>query len=47
MTIQAMARGVGGMKKAREPEWELAIDPDTVRHFIIKARAISDAINDD
>ncbi len=30
-----------------EREWELAIDPDTVRVFILKARAISAAINDD
>lgn len=31
----------------KEPDWELAIDPDTVRIFILKARAISAAINDD
>ncbi len=30
-----------------EIEWDLAIDPDTVRLFVLKARAISAAINDD
>ena len=30
-----------------EKEWELAIDPDTVRLFALKARAISAAIADD
>jgi hypothetical protein len=28
-------------------EWELAIDPDTVRLFALKARAISAAVNED
>ncbi|MEX0346009.1 MAG: DUF3775 domain-containing protein [Rhizobiaceae bacterium] len=31
----------------REKEWELTIDPETVRLFILKARAISAAVNDD
>jgi hypothetical protein len=30
-----------------EPEWELAIGPDTVRNFILKARAIGAALRDD
>lgn len=30
-----------------EREWELAIDPDTVRLLALKARAISAALNDD
>jgi len=30
-----------------EREWELAIDPDTVRLFALKARAISAAVNED
>lgn len=35
------------MKTAKEKEWELSIGPDTVRFFILKARAISAALNDD
>jgi hypothetical protein len=35
------------MKKARENEWSLALDPDTIRIFVLKARAISAAINMD
>jgi hypothetical protein len=35
------------MKKAQEREWSLALDPDTIRIFILKARAISAALNDD
>lgn len=31
----------------RERDWELAIGPDTVRLFILKARAISAGMNDD
>jgi len=31
----------------KENEWELAIDPDTVRLFVLKARAISAAVSDD
>jgi len=30
-----------------EKEWELTIDPDTVRLFILKAKAIGAAMNDD
>jgi hypothetical protein len=30
-----------------EPEWELAIGPDTVRNFILKARAIGADLRDD
>jgi uncharacterized protein DUF3775 len=30
-----------------EPEWELAIGPDTVRDFVLKARAISAELPDD
>lgn len=35
------------MGLTREREWELAIDPDTVRVFVLKARAISAALNDE
>lgn len=35
------------MSIPREVEWELTIDPDTVRLYVLKARAISAAINDD
>ena len=35
------------MQKRLEKEWDLAIDPDTVRFFILKAKAISAAVNDD
>ncbi len=28
-----------------EKEWELSIDPDTVRLFILKAKALSAAVN--
>lgn len=35
------------VQKRRNEEWELNIDPDTVRFFILKARAISAAVNDD
>jgi hypothetical protein len=35
------------MRKDREKEWSLSIDPDTIRIFILKARAISAALNDD
>ena len=31
----------------KEREWDLAIDPDTVRLFVLKARAISAAVSDD
>ena len=30
-----------------EPEWELAIGPDTVRNFVLKARAIGAALRED
>jgi hypothetical protein len=30
-----------------EKEWELSIDPDTVRLFILKAKALSAAVNED
>jgi Protein of unknown function (DUF3775) len=33
--------------QAVEPEWELAIGPDTVRNFVLKARAIGAALTDD
>ena len=35
------------MRKAREKEWDLTIDPDTVRLFILKAKALSAALNHD
>ncbi len=35
------------MQQPTEREWELAIDPDTVRLFILKAKAISAGVNDD
>lgn len=35
------------MKKALEKEWGLTIAPDTVRLFILKARAVSAAVNED
>lgn len=35
------------MQQPREIEWELTIDPDTVRLFILKAKALSAAINED
>ena len=35
------------MQKRLEKEWDLSIDPDTVRLFILKARAISAAVNED
>jgi hypothetical protein len=31
----------------KEREWELSIDPETVRMFVLKARAISAAMTDD
>ncbi len=34
-------------KSASEREWSLSIDPDTVRLFAMKARAISAAVNED
>jgi hypothetical protein len=35
------------LQKRADKEWDLAIDPDTVRLFILKARAISAAMNED
>lgn len=35
------------MRRPDEKEWELTIDPDTVRLFILKAKAIGAAMNDD
>lgn len=35
------------MKKDLEKEWALTIAPDTVRHFILKARVLSAAVNED
>lgn len=35
------------MKRRREKEWELAIGPDTVRLLILKAKALSAALNAD
>jgi Protein of unknown function (DUF3775) len=34
-------------RPAVESEWELAIGPDTVRNFVLKARAIGAALSDD
>ncbi|MDX8447780.1 DUF3775 domain-containing protein [Mesorhizobium captivum] len=35
------------MQQRLEQEWELSIDPDTVRLFILKAKALSAAVNED
>lgn len=35
------------MPKTVQKEWELTIDPETVRLFVLKARAISAALNHD
>jgi hypothetical protein len=35
------------MKRIRDKEWDLTIGPDTVRMFILKARAISSGVNED
>lgn len=35
------------MHQRADKEWELAIGPDTVRLFVLKAKAISAALNDD
>jgi len=35
------------MQRSEEREWSLTIGPDTVRHFILKARAISAGLNQD
>ena len=35
------------MRKAVEKDWELTIDPDPVRLFVLKAKAVSAALNHD
>ncbi len=35
------------MERKAEKEWDLTIGPDTVRDFILKAKAISAAVNED
>ncbi|MBN9243613.1 MAG: DUF3775 domain-containing protein [Mesorhizobium sp.] len=35
------------MKRHRDKEWALAIGPDTVRLFVLKAKALSAAVNED
>ena len=35
------------MQRRLEKEWELSIGPDTVRLFILKAKALSAAVNED
>jgi hypothetical protein len=35
------------VQERRDKDWDLTIDPDTVRFFILKARAISAAVNED
>jgi hypothetical protein len=35
------------LQKPVQKEWELTIDPDTVRLFVLKAKAISAALNHD
>lgn len=35
------------MQRSEEREWSLTIGPDTVRHFILKARAINAGLNQD
>lgn len=35
------------MQNSGQPEFDLTIDPETVRLFVLKARAISAALNDD
>ncbi len=35
------------MQKPVEKEWDLTIDPETVRLFVLKAKAISAAVNHD
>lgn len=35
------------MRQRAEREWELSIGPDTVRLFILKAKALSAGLNDD
>lgn len=35
------------MQQRQEKQWDLTIDPDTVRLFVLKAKAISAALNHD
>lgn len=35
------------MLTRKDPEWELSIDPETVRLFILKANALTAQVNDD
>ncbi|TGS10365.1 hypothetical protein EN830_35075, partial [Mesorhizobium sp. M1C.F.Ca.ET.187.01.1.1] len=35
------------MQRRREKTWDLTIGPDTVRLFILKAKALSAAVNED
>ncbi|TGV43209.1 hypothetical protein EN803_43155, partial [Mesorhizobium sp. M2D.F.Ca.ET.160.01.1.1] len=35
------------MQQRLEKEWDLSIDPDTVRLFILKAKALSAGVNED
>ena len=35
------------MQKPLERQWDLSIDPDTVRLFVLKAKAVSAALNHD
>lgn len=36
-----------GVRRSTEKSWDLSIGPDTVRMFILKAKAISAGLNDD
>jgi hypothetical protein len=38
---------VSELKRTPEKEWELTVGPDTVRMLILKAKAVSAAVNDD
>jgi hypothetical protein len=35
------------LKQRRDPDWDLSIDPETVRLFVLKARAIGAGVKDD
>jgi Protein of unknown function (DUF3775) len=35
------------MREPAEPEWDLAIGPDTIRNFVLKARAVGAAMRED
>lgn len=39
--------GESEVKRSPEKEWELTVGPDTVRMLILKAKAVSAAVNDD